>query len=523
MSGLPVACPARIFVSIASYRDPETPPTLEDMYAKARHPERVFAGVLWQVAPEIDDECRLLPPGVPATQVRGATCHPGDSLGACWARHRILTELRQDEDFVLQIDSHMRFVDGWDEKLLAMWARCESPRAMLSTYPVAYTPPDVLDDMKIPVLCASKFNHRGVLTFLARSQHYACRPSRPQPNAFVSAGFLFATAQAFDAVPYDPHLYFHGEEISLSARLWTHGWDAYTPDDVLIYHFYGQSRERPRHWTDNPDWGPRNERALSRIRHVLGIEPSSDPLVVAEIERYGLGQVRTLDEYQRYADVDFRQQKTGPAGWGGRFPPHPDPERLPLRRMFEHIHQANVWGVWETRSGSGSTEPATAALKPAFSRLLADLEIRSLLDAGCGDMNWITAATGMLDSYSGVDIVEALVTQNMRLFGQRRGHFFTTADITRDPLPRVDAVLCRHVLTHLPTAEIQRALKNFAACGARWLIATTYESADNTETKPGHWRRLDLERAPFCLPAPVQYLADGNGCRLGVWRIGEES
>jgi hypothetical protein len=242
---------------------------------------------------------------------------------------------------------------------------------------------------------------------------------------------------------------------------------------------------------------------------------------VAEIEHYGLGLVRSLDEYQHYADVNFRQQKTGPAGWSGRFPPHPDPERLPLQRMFEHIHQENVWGVWETRSGSGSTEPATAALKQEFSRLLVDLDIRSLLDAGCGDMNWITAATGMLDSYFGVDIVEALVTQNMRLFGRQRGHFFTTADITRDPLPRVDAVLCRHVLTHLPMAEIQRALKSFAACGARWLIATTYVTDENAETKPGHWRRLDLERTPFGLPAPVQYLADGDGCRLGVWRIGE--
>ena len=488
MSCLSASYSVRICVSIASYRDPETPSTLADVYVKARHPERVFAGVLWQVAREIDDECRVLPPGVPAAQVPGTACNPVDSLGACWARHRILTELRGDEEFVLQIDSYMRFVDDWDERLLAMLARCESPRAVLSTYPVACTPPDVREDKKIPVLCASKFNHRGVLTFLARSPHYACRPLRPQPNASVSAGFLFVPAVAFNSVPYDPHLYFHGEETSLPARLWTHGWDAYSPDDVLIYHFYGQSRERPRHWTDNPDWAPRSERALSGIRDLLGVETSSDPLEGTEIEHYGLGLVRSLDEYQHYADVDFRHQKTGPAGWSGRFPPHPDHERLPLQRMFEHIHQENVWGVWETCSCSGSTEAAT---------------------------------TDFLDTYFGVDIVEALVTQNMRIFGHRRGHFFTTADITRDPLPRVHAVLCRHVLTHLPIEIIQRALKNVAVCGARWPIATTYVTAENAETKPGHWRRLDLERAPFSLPAPVQYLADGNGCRLGVWRIGE--
>jgi hypothetical protein len=40
--------PPRIFVSVVVYRDPEAQHTLKDMFDKASHPQRVFAGVVWQ-------------------------------------------------------------------------------------------------------------------------------------------------------------------------------------------------------------------------------------------------------------------------------------------------------------------------------------------------------------------------------------------------------------------------------------------------------------------------------------------
>ena len=510
----------RIFVSVASYRDPETPHTLRDLFAKATHPERLFAGVLWQVVPGEDDDCIEVPASVMPAQVRGLRVHPRESMGACWARHRILTELRGEEEFVLQIDSHMRFVQGWDEKLLAMWSQCGSPRAVLSTYPVAYTPPDALGDPVIPVLTASKFNHRGVLMFLARSGDYTLRPPRPQPNPFVSAGFLFAPAAAFDEVPYDPHLYFIGEEVSLAVRLWTHGWDAHTPNDVLIYHFYGRNKERPTHWTDNPDWTKRDEISLSRIRHLLGIQVSEDPKVLQDIDHFCLGKERALADYERYADVDLRRQVIGPAGRSGRFATHPTAQRLAMQRVFTDIFESNGWKAWETRSGSGSTRQATSALVPALAGLFERLGIRTLVDAGCGDVNWIAGLSENLDLYFGLDVVEHLALQNTRMLGQRAGHFFKAADITRDPLPRADAILCRNVLSHLSNAEILAALDNFAKSGVPWLIVTTHDGvASNQDTPTGVWRPVDLAQAPFSLPVPATRIEDGGGRWLAAYRL----
>lgn len=510
----------RIFVSIASYRDPETPATLRDLFAKAAHPERIFAGVLWQAVPGEDDDCMAVPASVPFVNVRGIQVHPCESMGACWARHRILTELRGDEEFVLQIDSHMRFVPGWDDHLLAMWALCNSPKAVLSTYPIPYTPPDNLGAPSFAILTAKAFNHRGVLMFLARAQDYSLRPSKPLPNPFISAGFLFAPAAAFEEVPYDANLYFIGEEVSLAARLWTHGWDVYTPNEVVLYHFYGRTTERPTHWADNPNWKNRDEDSLSRIRHLLGMEVSTDPKVIANLAQFGLGTVRTLAEYECYADVDLRRQVIGPAAHCGRFAPHPAPASLASQRIFTRIFDDNAWKSWETRSGSGSTRQATEALMPAITVLLESLGVRVLIDAGCGDVNWMADLVPQLDLYFGLDIVEPLLTQNNRLLGGRPGVFFKVADISHDALPKADAILCRNVLSHLTNSDIVAALNNFAKSGATWLIATTHDGvSQNQDTQTGVWRHVDLTKVPFNLQPPVRSIEDGKGRWLGVWRV----
>ena len=76
-------------------------------------------------------------------QVRTIEVHASESKGACWARHKVQS-LWQGEDYYLQIDSHMRFVQGWDEILIAMLEQCDSPKPVLSTYPLQFTPPNML-------------------------------------------------------------------------------------------------------------------------------------------------------------------------------------------------------------------------------------------------------------------------------------------------------------------------------------------------------------------------------------------
>jgi hypothetical protein len=202
--------------------------------------------------------------------------------------------------------------------------------------------------------------------------------------------------------------------------------------------------------------------------------------------------------------------------------------RLPLAERFGHIARTNLWGA-ASRSGLGSELAATAALREVLPPFLARYAVRSLLDAPCGDFGWLsTVDLGV--AYTGVDIVAGLVQENEHRYGgpatRRR---FLVRDLTNDPLPFADLVLCRDCFVHLSFANITRALANIRASGARYLLTTTFVEHDaNTDIDDGDWRMLNLERAPFNLPPPVDVVleqcVEGDGAyadkALGLWELG---
>jgi SAM-dependent methyltransferase len=203
---------------------------------------------------------------------------------------------------------------------------------------------------------------------------------------------------------------------------------------------------------------------------------------------------------------------------------------LNLAQRFRRIHDTNMWGASASLSGLGSELDATAVLRAELPRLLQRLKVASLLDAPCGDAGWINRAD-LGVRYVGIDIVPSMIEslQARAAAGEIKGEYHL-ADITRDCLPRSDAILCRDALVHLSFANIARALANFRASGAAWLIATTFpEWQTNADCEDGDWRALNFERPPFNWGPPVELvnencLEGGGGWRdksLGVWRLAE--
>ena len=191
----------RIFVQIASYRDPECQWTLKDMFEKATNPDRVFAGVVWQYVPEEDNGCFVVE--TRPNQVRTKMVHAQDSKGVCWARSKT-QKLWRGEDYTLQIDSHMRFEPDWDQKLIHMCAQTASPKPIITGYPPAYTPPDKLDTGYIFSMGARKFDSHGIFTMVGRPIKVEDAPAAPIPGLFCAAGFLFAPSAVIQEIPYDP-------------------------------------------------------------------------------------------------------------------------------------------------------------------------------------------------------------------------------------------------------------------------------------------------------------------------------
>jgi len=312
-----------ILVRIAAYRDAECQHTVKDLFEKARHPERIRVAICWQYDPIEDAD--LLKITERGDQVHILTIDWRETGGVCWARAKT-EELLKDEAYTLQIDSHMRFVPNWDELLIEELNRCPSSKAVLSSSPAHYVPPDVLEPNPRATI-------RRVLPFLpsgnirGRGEMLEVAPTAPLLGAFVAAGFMFSRADVIREVPYDPHLYFDQEEIMLALRLYTHGWDVFSPHKHYLYHYYNTPDSgRPLHWVDmKKDNETRMRslagRALARFNHLTGYKQSNDPVVLTEIEKYGLGKARSLKDFEQFTGIDFKHKIAHPKALEAKFIP----------------------------------------------------------------------------------------------------------------------------------------------------------------------------------------------------------
>jgi hypothetical protein len=202
----------------------------------------------------------------------------------------------------------------------------------------------------------------------------------------------------------------------------------------------------------------------------------------------------------------------------------PIPIELGSRDVFAKIYTANLWGNAETRSGDGSSVAGTADLRAALRELICDRGVRVLLDAPCGDFNWMSRADLESVQYIGADVVDQVILSNRRSF-ESPSRQFVVADVVRDPLPAADLILCRHLLIHLSFRQGVAALENFRRTGARYLLVTTNPTlAENREiVETGGFRPVNMERAPFSLERPLESLADaqcpGDPTVLGLYRL----
>ena len=295
-----------IFVSIASYRDPELLATVEDCLGRAAHPAGLHVAVLEQ-----SPQATPIPDALVARAGRFSYLHLDHrySRGPCWARSMIGTYLRE-EPFFLQIDAHMRFDDGWDRTLLQAMQSLPSdnPRAIISSYPCAFAleqgraikqpmPGHAL--VLRPVPGAVLAPESPVLSFHA----IPTRSAQPLRGHHVGAGCLFARSSLLAEVPIDPWLYFHGEEQNLAVRAWTHGWDIWHPPDLPVYHLYGRQEARPVHWEESEDrdrpvrWWQLHQQAEQRMAALLFEQ--------ADLGVYGLGQARSLGHYAASSGIDY--------------------------------------------------------------------------------------------------------------------------------------------------------------------------------------------------------------------------
>ena len=167
---------------------------------------------------------------------------------------------------------------------------------------------------------------------------------------------------------------------------------------------------------------------------------------------------------------------------------------------FTKIYSNNSWGCNESRSGDGSTISYTENLRKNLPLLFNKFDIKSLLDAPCGDFNWMKLVVPSCPiKYIGVDIVKPLIELNNKEYSSDNISF-KVLDITSDKLPLVDLMMCRDCLFHLSYDDTKLFLQNFINSGIPYLLTTTHENKNsftNTDIATSAFRLIDLFSSPY--------------------------
>jgi Glycosyltransferase (GlcNAc) len=293
-----------IFVAIPSYRDPELVPTLRDCFDKARWPHDLRVGLCWQ-----HDAADSLGGFADDRRIRVVDVPYSESRGACWARSQCAARY-EGEDFILQLDSHHRFIKDWDATLIDMMGLVPSRKPILTTYPPAYSPDGYFSEQPTKV-GFDAFTAQGPISTIAIPMTNFTDVDAPIPSRFFAGGFSFSIGRFLEDVPPDPQLYFRGEENSVCVRAFTQGYDLFHPHRIVCWHEYGRWG-KPKHWEDHVVehttaklWHELEISGLARFRRLFGID-LLDPSEKFGV--YGFGTSRTLRDYERYAGVHFGLQ-----------------------------------------------------------------------------------------------------------------------------------------------------------------------------------------------------------------------
>lgn len=314
-----------IFIHLPAYREPELIPTIKDALAKAKNPKNLRFGICRQFNPadEFDnvDEYRK------DKRFRIVDIPHEKAKGLPYARYVINELITDDDDYILQLDSHHRFIENWDQILLDMHEGLEKKghKPILTGYLPYYNP------FNDPAERAMEPWQQQFAAFYPHGTIFI-RPggfpdwkslTEPVPSRFISGHFCFARTEWAREIKHDADIYFSGEELNLTIRSFTHGYDLFHPHKLVIWHAtMREERNGKLVWDDQSkrgeDWWTAQTNARAKIRQLLRTEDNG-----FNLEGYDIGNVRTIRDYEKYAGIHFAKKSIQKYTLENRFPPNP--------------------------------------------------------------------------------------------------------------------------------------------------------------------------------------------------------
>jgi len=254
-----------IFVSIASYRDVNCNTTLQSLYRKAMIPERIFCGILLQNKNQDEDIDLTKIDYKFHNQIRIIRTTYLNARGPLYARQFILDNLYNNEEFYFQIDSHMDFIDNYDQHLLdQLYMTPCFKKSIITYYPNETLDGEMVSVMSetIPYIRFPKIQQiKGILEI---------PNDLPKRSKYCAAGFFFTYKDIIKYYPKERLEYlFQGEEILLVFKLEKY-FNFYSPTMNIASHIYNR-KDSPKFWTDHPTekWSEGEIESLSKLYKIL--------------------------------------------------------------------------------------------------------------------------------------------------------------------------------------------------------------------------------------------------------------
>lgn len=258
-----------IFVSIASYRDQELIDTVYSILRQAENPSNIFLSILSQDEDDKHPQLEHIFKIFGVTDYQYNMVHFSESRGACYARAEVQKYLTLDFKYYLQIDSHSQFVDKWDIKLISDYERCREIWGdyIFSSYPGTYeynhSGNIKTSDSDIPTSIRIQPISDSPIMYEPKYKDYLGKEFG-EYHGYFCAGMVFGYSKFFIDVPYDPNLYFNGEEQTLAIRFYCNDIKLIAPPANYLYHHY-TGLKRLRHWENNPGWENDDKRGIERL------------------------------------------------------------------------------------------------------------------------------------------------------------------------------------------------------------------------------------------------------------------
>lgn len=328
---------SKIFVSIACFMDNDILNTIDDCLKKAENPDNIVFGICFQHDPD-DDYLKIYDNN---PQFRIHRMHWNQAKGPTYARY-FCSKLLKDEEYFLQIDCHTRFFDKWDSKIINELKKCEekSDKAVISHYPLNIK---VMNNPEMQKKIGNITTFRYIGTDSIKS-HGGLHTISNEPKECwgIMAAMVFMRTKVFIDVPYDIKLYhgYHAEEqFYYAVRLWTHGYQCFSPSCHVLAMEYGTNRDRLPNETKvhlakgGNEWNQKTWRKckyylkLDSLENVDCEEYKKD--ILENQKKYGLGNVRSVVDYYKMTNLHNKLCEL--------FPFYNEYQKLIWHNKFNHV------------------------------------------------------------------------------------------------------------------------------------------------------------------------------------------